>query len=114
MAHFWHLLQHGREESINLGAAPDSELLVVKLRRLHQYFYNTYVIPESQENVFSSADLMLAIEYMVNIASSLRMPLSICIGLGTNMSGHDGFSIGELYIDRVSLVSGVCICIAAR
>lgn len=97
-----------------MGAAPDSELIVVKLKRLHQYFYDAYVIPESQENVFSTADLILAIEYMVNIATVLGMPLAICIGVGTNMSGHDGFSIGELYIDRVSLVAGVCICIAGR
>ena len=89
MAHFWHLLQHGRGDSEILGAAPDAELLVVKLKRLQPYFYDAYVIPKSQENVFSTADLVLAIEYMVNIASTLEMPLAICIGLGTNMSGHD-------------------------
>ena len=97
-----------------LGAAPDSELLVVKLRRMHPYFYKRYFIPESQENVFSTADVMLAIEYMIARASVLRMPLSICIGLGTNMPGHDGFSVLEDYISRVSHIPGVCICIAAR
>ena len=108
-------MQHGRgTEPTNLGAAPDSELLVVKLKRLHQFFYNIYAVPENQENAFSTADLMLAIEYMIDKASSLRMPLSICIGLGTNMAGHDGFSIIEGYISRVSGITGVCICIAAR
>ena len=107
-------MQLGSQDTEIFGAAPDSELIVVKLRRMHPYFYEIYTVPESQENAFLSADLMLAIEYMVNKASSLKMPLSICIGIGTNMAGHDGFSILEEYISRVSGIAGVCICVAAR
>ena len=84
------------------GAAPDAELIVVKLRRIHDFFYNYYVFPKSQENAFSSADVMLAIEYMISKASKLRMPLAICISLGTNMAGSDGSSSLEEYISRVS------------
>ena len=102
------------EPSEYIGAAPGSELIIVKLRRLHPYFYNYYLIPESQENVFSAAYIMLAIEYMITKAHELSRPLSICIGLGTNMAGHDGFSILEEYIRRVSQITGICICVAAR
>ena len=95
------------------GAAPDSELIVVKLRRLHKFFYHEFLIPDSQENVYSSADVMLAIDYMLDRAHELKMPIAICLGLGSNMGGHDGFTILEQYISSVSNISGVCICAAA-
>ena len=102
-----------REDSEYTGAAPDADLLVVKLKRIHQFFYDYYVLPESQENAFSAADVMLAIDYMIDKASALEMPLSICISLGTNMSGHDNFTILQEYINFVSQITGVCICAAA-
>jgi len=101
------------QNSEYIGAAPDADLLIVKLRRIQKQFNHLYCIPESQENAFSSVDVMLAIEYMMNRANRLRMPLAICIGLGSNMSGHDGFSILGEYISVVSRLSGTCICIAA-
>ena len=101
------------QDSDYLGAAPEAELLVVKLRRLHPFFYDNFVIPENQENAFSAADVMLAIQYMVDKAQELEMPLSICIGLGSNMSGHDGYSILGQYISAISQSTGVCICAAA-
>jgi len=102
-----------KTDSEYIGAAPDADLLVVKLRRIQQKFYHLYCLPDGQENAFSSVDVMLAIEYMINKAISLGMPLAICIGLGTNMSGHDGFSVLSEYISTISLLSGICICIAA-
>jgi len=103
----------GRQNSEYIGAAPDADLLVVKLRRIQEFFYDLYCIPESQENAFSGADVMLAIEYMINKALSLKMPLAICIGLGSNMSGHDRYSVLGEYISIVSQLTGICICIAA-
>jgi len=102
-----------REKYEHIGAAPDAELIVVKLKKANQFFYNFYSVLESQENAFISIDIMLAIEYMIGKANELRMPISICIALGTNMSGHDGFTVMEEYITRVSQLEGVCICTAA-
>jgi len=102
-----------KQDSEYIGAAPDADLIVVKLRRIQEYFYDIYCIPESQENAFSAADVMLAIQYMIDRAVKLNMPLAICIGLGSNMSGHDGFSILDRYISEISLLTGVCVCTAA-
>jgi len=96
-----------------IGAAPEAELLVVKLKRLQDFFYENVLIPEWQENAFSAVDVMLAIEYMIEKANELRMPLAISVGVGTNMSGNDGSSILSSYINIVSQITGICICTAA-
>jgi len=95
------------------GAAPGAEILAVKLKRANPFFYDAYSIPISQENVFLATDVMLAIAYMIDKALELRMPISICIGLGTNMGGHDGFETLEEYMAIISRITGVCICTAA-
>jgi len=102
-----------KQKSDYIGAAPDADLIVVKLKRIEKFFNNFFCIPESQENAFSSADIMLAIEYMIDRANELKMPLAICIGLGSNMSGHDGFSVLGEYISVISQLNGICICTAA-
>jgi subtilisin family serine protease len=103
----------GREDSEYVGAAPDAELLVVKLRRMQENLSDIFLVPRSQENVFSSADIMLAIDYMLDKSYELEMPLVICLGVGTTLAGSDGFEVLEQYIDSVSKFSGVCICTAA-
>jgi len=102
-----------RRSSEYIGAAPDADLLVVKLRRMQHSLSSLYLIPDSQQNVFSAADVMLAIDYMIDKANALKMPLAICIGLGSNMSSHEGFEVVEEYIAGISLLSGICICAAA-
>ena len=102
-----------RQNTDYIGAAPDADLLVVKLRSMQPFFYNRFCIPESQENAFSGVDVMLAIEYMIDKAVELKMPLAICIGIGSNMTGHDGYSILGEYVSAVSTLTGICICTAA-
>jgi len=64
-----------------IGAAPDSEIIAVKLRRAKTYHDDMYPIPEDVENVYEVTDLMLGIEYIIEKARSLNMPVSICIGV---------------------------------
>jgi subtilisin family serine protease len=102
----------GRDTGEHIGAAPDADLLVVKLRRMQEPLTNIMLIPPSVEDVYSSADVMLAIDYMLDRAYELNMPLSICIGLGGSLGGIDGFEILEQYMDVVSKYNGICICTA--
>jgi hypothetical protein len=94
------------------GAAPDSEFIIVKLRKGKAFQYKEYMAPESQENAFSSTDLMMGIEYALEKAKELKRPISICIGLGSNTGGHDGFSMLEDYISEIEKQVGVSISIA--
>lgn len=75
------------EENQFIGAAPDSQIAVVKLKPAKQYLRDFYLIrtdaPCYQEN-----DIMLGVTYLNQLAERLELPLIICIALGTNMGGR--------------------------
>lgn len=104
----------GRERGENgfSGVAPDSELLVVKLRQAQPYLRDFYSIEEGvwacQED-----DVMLAIRYVVETAADLQRPVSVCLGLGSNLGGHSGQGNLERYISSLSLVPGISFHMAA-
>ncbi|MHC1724045.1 MAG: S8 family peptidase [Aminipila sp.] len=95
-----------------LGAAPDSEIIMVKLKKAYPYYLNRFSVPVEQENAFESSSLMLGIEYILRKAKELDRPVVICIGLGSNYDSHDGSGILEEYLFNVSNISGVCVCIS--
>jgi len=106
----------GREDPDNpqvIGAAPDSELIVVKLRSARNYWREQFLIPPYQENAYESTAIMIGIEYILQKAQQLNRPVSICLALGTNIGGHDGFTLFEEYLTSVSIQSGVCLSMAA-
>lgn len=103
----------GNETGSYLGVAPESELIIVKLKKASPFYLNRFLVPQQQQNAFESSDLMLGIEYAIEKAIELDRPLAICIGIGTNLGGHDGYSVLEDYLSRISYTVGVTICAAA-
>ncbi|GHV01072.1 hypothetical protein FACS1894211_10010 [Clostridia bacterium] len=103
----------GRGTGAAAGAAPDAEFIVVKLRKACPYYLEYYDVPGTQETAFESADLMLGIEYIVERAAALGRPAAICLSVGTNSGGHDGFTILEEYLANISFLQGVAVCAAA-
>lgn len=102
-----------REEGDYIGAAPDADIIAVKLRKAPPFFYERYMIPESQENAFIASDVMLGIQFMLIKAQQLGKPIAICVALGSNQGGHDGFEIMEEYLNRISNIPGVAVVCAA-
>ncbi len=95
------------------GAAPECEIIAVKLRRARDFYIERYAVDPSQENVFESNAVILGVEYIIRKARSLGRPAVICLGLGSNMGSHDGLGVFEEYLTAVSRMRGVCICVSA-
>ncbi|MEA4814150.1 MAG: S8 family peptidase [Oscillospiraceae bacterium] len=96
-----------------MGAAPDAELVVVKLRKARPFYLDWFAVPPEQEYAYESTSIMIGVEYIVKKARQLNRPVVICIGVGTNFGAHDGFSIFEEYLSNIANLKGVCICTAA-
>ena len=82
------------------GVAPESSLIVVKLKNETASVYTDY------------ANLMMAVDFAVRFANSRSLPLSINISYGSNDGSHTGSSLLELFMEQVSLYGKNVICAA--
>lgn len=73
------------------GAAPECELVVVKLKQAKQYLRDFYLIREDAD-AYQENDIMMAIKYLRVTAYRLQRPLVILIALGSNQGSHEGTS----------------------
>jgi subtilisin family serine protease len=100
------------EENQFLGAAPESQIAVVKLKPAKQYLKDFYLIrtdaPCYQEN-----DIMLGVTYLNQLADRLGLPLVICIALGTNFGGRTANSPLASILDIYGNIANRAIVIAA-
>lgn len=103
----------GRDVNGFSSAAPDADLIVVKLKKARPFYYERYSIPPEQENAFESSAVMVGIEYILEKSLELNKPVVICLGLGSNFGSHDGYSLFEEYLSGISNLRGVCLCTAA-
>lgn len=93
----------GRESPYNdfVGAAPEAELIVVKLRQASEALKEYYYIP-TERSTYSEADIMLGISYADMIARKENRPLVVCLALGCNNGLHVGSGALSDYISSVA------------
>lgn len=84
-----------------IGAAPQAEIVVVKLREIKKYLRDYYGVPEGVP-CYSEADIIQAVQYVQQFVQTLIRPVVICLGIGTSLGDHRGASILDRYIDRLS------------
>lgn len=82
------------------GIAPDTELIVVKMRK------NKGLYPRTTE-------LISGIDYCIRKALKFNRPLVLNISFGNNYGSHTGNSLSELYLNRVSLLGRISIIAAS-
>jgi subtilisin family serine protease len=90
------------------GVAPNSELVVVKLRPAKKYLRNFYMVPDDvlcyQEN-----SIMWGVQYCIRKARDLNRPIAICIGLGSSQGAHDGRTFLEIFLSIYGDFPGTAI-----
>ena len=98
--------------TVYLGAAPQADILVVKLKQCKDYLRQYYYLPDDVP-AYTEADIMLAIRYADSFAEAFKRPVVMCLGVGTNMGDHNrsGFLSRYLscmggYRSRVMVVAG--------
>lgn len=83
------------------GVAPESDLIIVKLGN---------AFPEGFPR---TTELMLGMDYCVQKAASLNLPLALNISFGNSYGSHDGSSLLETFIDTLSGVGRTTIAIGS-
>lgn len=95
-----------------IGAAPSCYMGVVKLKPAKQYLREYYHIPNDAV-AYQSTDIMMGITYLLLLAYRYQMPLTICLGIGSNQGGHDGTSPLAQVLNRLQIFLGVSAVCAA-
>lgn len=94
----------------NSGAAPNSTIIAVKLKKAKNYLYQDNFLSSNVE-AYSSIDVILGVDYILRQADILKKPVVILLALGTNEGGHDGSSVLERYLADVAGISGIAVVV---
>ncbi len=104
----------GSADPVNdfIGAAPRSELVIVKLKEAKQnlkdFFYMSGEEPMYQEN-----DIMAGIAYVESIAQREQKPLVILLGIGSNQGSHTGAGPLSILLDDIATSIGRVVVVPA-
>lgn len=97
-------------ESGYLGAAPNVTFVIVKLKQAKAYLRNFYQIPFDVP-CYQETDIMMALQYLEQIAKRENKPLVTCVALGTNLGAHDGTSVLNRYLNELGSGRSRCVVV---
>lgn len=93
------------------GAAPDADIVMVKLKPCKQYFRDFYMIPQTVP-AYQENDIMLAAQYADGFAEVFSRPVVICFGLGTSYGDHAGSSALARYLNTIAVKRSRAVVVA--
>ena len=91
-----------RQGNPYIGAAPNADIVVVKLKECKQYLRNFYLVPDGVP-AYQENDIMLGIKYAESFVRLFERPVVICLGLGTNQGDHAGSSALSRYLSSYAI-----------
>lgn len=83
------------------GAAPEADLVMVRLKGAKEYLRNYYLVREDAE-AYQENDIMEAVRYLDRMAIAFRRPVVIVLGVGTSLGSHNGTSPLASYLNLVA------------
>lgn len=83
------------------GAAPDADIVVIKLKQCKQYLREFFLIPDGVP-AYQENDIMLAVQYGNGFARTFYRPIVFCLGLGTSYGDHAGSSSLATYLSIIA------------
>lgn len=84
-----------------LGAAPDADIVVVKLKQSKKLLRDFYMIPPGVP-AYEETDIMLGVRYGDLFAKLFERPVVFCLGLGTSYGDHAGNSPLPNYLNAIA------------
>ncbi len=90
------------------GTAPFAEIVAVKLKPAKAYLKELFRIPQDAV-CFQETDIAWGLQYLIDKAENARMPLIICMTLGTNSGGHSGRGILDSMLNYISGRNRMCV-----
>ena len=88
-------------ESDFVGAAPEAQIAVVKLKEAKSYLREFFFVKEG-EPAYQENDIMLAVAYLNGLANVLNLPLVLCIGIGSSNGSRSGNSNLSMYLNDIA------------
>lgn len=92
------------------GVAPLADIMVVKLKPAKENLRDYYFIREGAI-CYQETDIVMGIKYLLEKSFEARKPIVICLGVGTNLGGHEGEGILDEYLGYVENLSGICVVV---
>lgn len=104
----------GSEDITNdfIGAAPLSELVVVKLKEAKQNLREFFYLSET-EALYQENDIMAGIAYLESVARREGKPLVVLLGIGSNQGSHTGAGPLSILLDDIGAQIGRAIVVPA-
>ncbi len=94
-----------------IGAAPNADIAVVKLKEAKRYLRSYFQIPQDVP-AFQENDIMTGAVYLHQVATARRQPLVLCIGLGSNQGSHSGVGPLQEVLSRIAKLPQHVVCVA--
>ena len=93
-------------DGLYTGAAPEAELIVVKLGLPG----NSWGV---EEGFPRTTEILRGVTYALRKAGQLNMPLVINLSFGNSYGSHDGSSLLERFLDNASEIGKTVICVGS-
>ena len=107
-------LAAGSADPVNdfIGAAPLSELVIVKLKEAKQNLREFFYI-QGEEPLYQENDIMAGVAYLEMVARREQKPMVILLGVGTNQGSHTGGGPLSILLDEIGAQIGRTIVVPA-